>query len=136
MDCITGLPPADNRNAILVVVDRLTKMAHCLACSDTMKAEELATHLITHVFRLHGLPSDIVSDRGSLFTSEFWQQVSRALGIKRNLSTAFHPETDGQIERVNATLEQYLQAYCNYQQDNWKDLLPSQKCATTARSQK
>jgi transposase InsO family protein len=89
-----------------------------------MKAEELATQLFTHVFRLHGLPNDIVSDRGSLFTSAFWKEVSQALGVERHLSTAFHPETDGQTERVNAILEQYLRAYCNYQQDNWRKLLP------------
>jgi transposase InsO family protein len=72
----------------------------------------------------HGLPNSIISDRGSLFTSKFWKQVMETMGTTRNLSTAFHPETDGQTERTNATLEQYLRAYCNYQQTNWTQLLP------------
>jgi len=70
------------------------------------------------------LPSSIISDRGSLFTLDFWNRVTEALGISCNLSTAFHPQTDRQTDRANATLEQYLQAYCNYQQDNWERLLP------------
>jgi len=89
-----------------------------------MDPEDLADHFFRQVIRLHGLPSSIVSDRGSLFTSDFWKRVLEALGISRNFSTAFHPQTDGQIERANATLEQYLRAYCNYQQDDWERLLP------------
>ena len=66
---------------------------------------------------------DITSDRGSLFTANFWKELTRELSIDRRLSTAYHPQTDGQTERVNATMEQYLRAYCNYQQDNWAELL-------------
>jgi hypothetical protein len=123
MDFITGLPTAEGCNALWVVVDRLTKMAHFVACNDTMKPEDLAASFVTHVIRPHGIPTDIISDRGSLFTSQFWERVTKALGISRNLSTAFHPQTDGQTERVNAALEQYLRAYCSYQQDDWKSLL-------------
>jgi hypothetical protein len=124
MDFITGLPTAKGCNVQWVVVDRLTKMAHFVACNDTMNPDGLADSFIKHVVRPHGIPSDIISDRGTLFTSGFWERVTKALGISRNLSTAFHPQTDRQTERVNATLEQYLQAYCNYQQDDWRDLLP------------
>jgi hypothetical protein len=125
MDFITGLPATKGHlTALWVIVDRLTKMAHFVACSDTMKPEELADSFVQNVVRPHGLPSSIVSDRGTLFTSGFWENVTKALGISRNLSTAFHPQTDGQTERVNATLEQYLRAYCNYQQDDWGGLLP------------
>jgi transposase InsO family protein len=124
MDFITGLPTAEGCNALWVVVDRLTKMAHFVACNDTMKPEDVAASFVTHVIRLHGIPADIISDRGSMFTSQFLERVTKALGISRKLSTAFHPQTDGQIECVNATLEQYLRAYCNYQQDDWKALLP------------
>jgi len=99
-------------------------MGHFVACQDTMNPEDLADHFLQQVIRPHGLPSSIVSDRGSLFTSDFWKRVTEALGISRNLSTAFHPQTDGQTERANATLEQYLRAYCNYQQDDWERLLP------------
>jgi transposase InsO family protein len=124
MDFVTGLPPVDGCNALWVIVDRLTKMAHFVPCSDTMKPRQLADSFILHIVQTHGLPNSIVSDQGSLFTSKFWIHIMRALGITRNLSTAFHPKTDGQMARVNAIMEQYLWAYCNYQQDNWKQLLP------------
>jgi hypothetical protein len=124
MDFITGLPSRGGNNALWVIVDRFTKMAHFVACADTMGPKELADGFLRHVVRAHGLPNDIVSDRGSLFTSTFWKRVMGAMGTSRKLSTAFHPETDGQTERTNATLEQYLRAYCNYQQDDWEKLLP------------
>jgi transposase InsO family protein len=124
MDFITGLPENDGNNALWVVVDRLTKMAHFVPCSDTLQPQGLADLFVKHVVRPHGLPTGIISDRGSLFTSKFWTRVSQALGISRDLSTAFHPETDGQTERVNAILEQYIRAYCSYQQDDWNRLLP------------
>jgi len=114
----------NGNDALWVIIDRLTKMGHFVACQGTMNPEDLADHFLRQVIRPHGLPSSIVSDRGSLFTSDFWRQVTEAHGISRNLSTAFHPQTDGQTERANATLEQYLQAYCNYQQDDWERLLP------------
>jgi hypothetical protein len=124
MDFITGLPTTEGCNALWVVVDRLTKMAHFVACNDTLKPEGLADSFVKNVVRPHGIPSSVISDRGTLFTSGFWENITKALGISRDLSTAFHPQTDGQTERVNATLEQYLRAYCNYQQDDWGNLLP------------
>jgi len=72
----------------------------------------------------HGTPTDIISDQGKHFISCFWWSLCQLLGIKANLSTAYHPETDGQTEQVNHILEQYLQVYINYQQDNWVHLLP------------
>ncbi|SAL96256.1 hypothetical protein [Absidia glauca] len=124
MDFIVGLPSSSDYDSIWVVVDRLTKMAHFVPCKDTITSEGLASLFITHIFRLHGLPQDIVSDRGALFTSKFWQELTRRLHIKSNLSTAFHPQSDGQTERTNSILEQYLRMYSNHQQDNWVDLLP------------
>jgi len=79
-------------------------MGHFVACQGTMDPEDLADHLLRQVIRPHGLPSSIVSDRGSLFTSDFWKRVMEALGISLNLSTAFHPQMDGQMERANSTL--------------------------------
>jgi hypothetical protein len=78
---------------------------------------------IDHVVRPHGLPDSIVSDRGSIFVSRFWKTLSRRLRISQRLSTAFHPQTDGQTERMNQTIEQYLRIYSNYQQNNWADHL-------------
>ena len=111
-------------DAILVTVDRFTKMAHFTPTTTTVDAPEVARLFLRDVYRLHGLPSDIVSDRDKVFTSGFWHQFLALLGIKPNLSTAFHPQTDGQTERVNQVLEQYLRIFCNYQQDDWQELLP------------
>jgi hypothetical protein len=123
MDFITGLPKSGGADAILVVVDRLSKMAHFIPTNETITAKDLAKIYFDNIFKIHGLPADITSDRGSLFTSHFWEGLCACLNTKQNLSTAFHPQTDGQTERVNGILEQYLRAYCNYQQDNWRDLL-------------
>ncbi|KAH8144651.1 uncharacterized protein LAJ45_11360 [Morchella importuna] len=124
MDHVTGLPESQGSNAILVVVDRLTKMAHYIPTRDTADAAELARLFLQHVWTSHGLPKDIVSDRGTTFTSQFWRTLCNQLDIKPRFSTAFHPQTDGQTERVNAIMEQYLRGYVNYQQDNWSEFLP------------
>jgi hypothetical protein len=124
MDFITCLPVSSGHNAILVVVDRFSKMSHFIPCSDTITAKELSSLFLQNIFRLHGLPKYIVSDRGPGFTSKFWKELLKQLNVKSNLSTAFHPQTDGQTERINSVLEQYLRIYVNYQQDNWSSLLP------------
>ena len=130
MDFITGLPTGRNGyNAILVVADRLTKMAHFIPTTDTVTAEGLAELYRDHIWRLHGIPDSVVSDRGSLFTSAFWKSLGRLLHTENRLSTAFHPQTDGQTERTNAALEQYLRIYSNYQQDNWVALLSTAEFA-------
>jgi len=124
MDFITDLPKSKENDAILIVIDRLTKMAHLLPWTKEMNARQFSELFVREIFRLHGLPNDIITDRGSIFTSDLWKETTKQLGIERRLSTAFHPQTDGQTERTNSTLEQYLRAYVNYQQDNWKELLP------------
>ena len=100
----------------MVVIDRLTKERHYSACNTTMKAHELGNIFVRDIYRLHGLPDSIVSDRGPLFVSEFWKAVCHRLQTTIALSTAYHPETDGQTESQNQTLEQYLRSYVNYQQ--------------------
>jgi transposase InsO family protein len=122
MDFIQDLPIASGYTNILVVVDRLSKMAHVLPCNDI--TAPATAKLFLQVWKLHGLPRTITSDRGSQFISTFWQCLIKRLGIKANLSTAFHPETDGQTERVNSIIEQYVRSYTNYQQDDWDDWLP------------
>ena len=128
MDFITDLPPSKRRgkayDCILVVVDRYTKMAHYIPVKKTIDAPTLADVFISKIVRIHGVPESIVSDRGSIFTSRFWSALCFHLNIRRRLSTAFHPQTDGQTERQNQTLEQYLRGYVNYQQDDWARLLP------------
>jgi hypothetical protein len=124
MDFIVQLPVSNGYTAILVVVDRLTKMAHFIPTSDEVDADNTVSLFLSRIVSAHGLPDDIVSDRGSVFTARFTQAIMNALGVTQNLSTAFHPQTDGQTERTNATLEQYLRCYINYQQDDWVHLLP------------
>jgi transposase InsO family protein len=123
LDHITDLPPSNGYDSILVVVCRLTKMAHFIPCLSTDTSEDFAHLFEKNIHRLHGLPKDIVSDRGTLFTSNFWRDVCQQLDITRNLSTAFHPQSDGQTERVNAIVEQYLRAYSDYLQTNWASML-------------
>ena len=128
MDFITGLPistdwKGDSYDLILVIVDRLTKMVHYKPVKVTIDAPGLAEVIIDVVVRHHGLPDSIVTDRGSLFTSKFWSSLCYFLGIKRKLSTAFHPQTDGQTERQNSTIEAYLRAFVNFEQNNWARLL-------------
>jgi hypothetical protein len=130
MDFIVKLPVSKDSlartsfDSIFIVVDRLTKWAHFIPCNEGMDAEQLATLFIQHIFSLHGLPLSIVSDRDPLFTSRFTRSLARQAHIQQKLSTAYHPQTDGQTEHVNQILEQYLRMYCNYQQDNWVSLLP------------
>jgi transposase InsO family protein len=123
MDFITGLPESTHRGAvydsILVVMDRYTKMGRYVPCNKTVDAEELADIIMDEVIRPHGIPEGIVTDRGSVFTSSYWSNICYHLKIKRKLSTAFHPQTDGQTERQNQTVEAYLRAYCNDERDDW-----------------
>ncbi len=122
-DLIEGLPESQGFTDILVVVDRHTKMAHFILTDNRLTAERLARTLLDEIFMRYGLPDRIVSDRGSEFASKLWKEVLRRLSVARDLSTAFHPQTDGQTERINQTLEHFIRNYCNYQQDNWSNLL-------------
>jgi len=123
VDFVTGLPPSKRFDAICVVVDRLTKQRHLIPCKTTITAEELAQLFCDRVFRYHGLPKTIVSDRGPQFASRFWKHLCHSLKIEPRLSTAFHPQTDGQTERINAVVEQHLRAYVSYLQDDWVEYL-------------
>ena len=118
-DFIVDLPPSNGYDALLVFVDRLTKMIHLIPCNKASDAPQFARMFLDHIVRLHGLPESIVSDRGAIFTSHFWKTLTKLLNINGRLSTSFHPQTDGQTERINQIAEQYLRMYCNYQQDDW-----------------
>jgi transposase InsO family protein len=113
MDFVTDLPPSGHEahDTILVVVDRYTKMAHYIPVRKGITAAQLAKVFLQNIVRLHGIPDGIVTDRGSIFTSRFWSTLCARLQIQRKLGTAFHPQTDGQTERQNQTMEQYLRAY-------------------------
>jgi hypothetical protein len=124
MDFIEQLPDSEGFTAILVVVDRFTKQALFIPTHDTITSAQLAELFIIHVFSKHGVPSHVTSDQGSEFVSRFFRSLRKALNMKLHFTSGYHPEGDGQTERVNQTLEQYLQIYCNFQQDNWHTLLP------------
>jgi hypothetical protein len=123
LDFIVKLPTSNGFNSILVVVDRLSKMAHFIACNESITSPELAELMLRNVFRLHGLPDEIISDRGPQMIAGFWKALLTRLQIERKLSTARHPQTNGQTERVNQVVEQYLRTFTSYQQDDWEDWL-------------
>ncbi len=123
VDFVVELPESGGYTNIMVVVDRLSKMRHLIPCS-SIKAPDVARLFLHHVWKHHGLPDSIVSDRGSQFVSAFWDELTQQLKIKARLSTAFHPESDGQTERMNSIMEQYLRSYVSYLQDDWVDWLP------------
>ena len=123
MDFIVGLPESNGFNSILVVVDRLSKMAHYIPTTEEVTSEQVARLFFDKIFKHHGIPDSLVSDRGTQFTSRFSKALCALIGIDQKLSTSFHPQTDGQTERINAVLQQYLRGYVNYQQDNWVELL-------------
>ena len=123
MDFIEELPNSNGFNSILVVVDRLTKWAIFIPTTTRLNTAGLVDLVIDNVVTQHGFPSNVVSDRGSKFTSRLWKATCTALGMKVSLSTAFHPQSDGQTERVNQVLEQYLRVFVNYKQNNWSKLL-------------
>ncbi|MBW0510727.1 hypothetical protein O181_050442 [Austropuccinia psidii MF-1] len=107
-----------------VAVDRFSKMAIFIPAYGTITSLDLAQIFTSHVFSKHGLPVSIVGDKGSLFVSSFWTQLCQQLKLSRDLLTSFQPETDGQTERVNWILEQYLWMYVSYHQDGWHTWLP------------
>ena len=129
IDLITQLPESDGFNAICVVVDRFSKRAHFFAITNEFSAKDLANLLYERVWIHHGLPLQIISDRGTQFAAEIFQEWCKLLGIVSSMSTAYHPQTDGQTERVNQTLEQYLRCYVHFQQDDWSNLLSSAEFA-------
>jgi len=114
VDFITKLPVVVGKDAILVVCDRLSKITHFVAITEGTTAEGLARLFRDNVWKLHGLLESVVSDRGPQFAAEFMRELNGMLGIKTKLSTAFHPQTDGQTERMNQELEQYLQFFIEH----------------------
>ena len=127
MDFITHLPvsPSTGHESVLVIVDRLSKGVHFVPCNMDMTAEDTAALFIKEFFRLHGLPKSIVSDRDPRFTAEFWRALFAKLGTRLSMSSGYHPQTDGQTERMNRTLEEMLRAYCGDEsrQHLWEDYL-------------
>ena len=118
VDFIIGLAPNKDCTSIMVVTDRLSKLIIVVPMKET-RAINVAQTLLEHIFQHHGLPTAIVSDRGTQFVSMLWTEVCQLVKITRRLSTAFHPETDGAMERANQELETYLRIFTSFQQEDW-----------------
>lgn len=124
MDFMSYSKDQHGYDMVFVVMDRLSKKSLSIPCHKKSGARELAAIFLVHVFRHHGFPKSIVSDRGPQFISSFWNEFCEILGIKVKLSTAFHPQTDGQTEIMNQYLTLRLRPFMNHYQNNWSELLP------------
>ena len=123
-DRITSLPKTKHGyTAILVVVDRLTKMTHFMPCKNESTAQDMARLFVDHVWKHHGMPLFITTDRGPEFTNKFIASLCEIVGTLHCKSTAYHPQSDGQTERMNRILEDMLRHYVNPKQNNWDELL-------------
>ena len=134
MDFIVDLPLSKGYDSLFVVVDRLNKAIILSPCNKTITAEETSQLYLSNVWKRTGLPCQVISDRGPQFASKVMQEIWSKLGIKSTMSTAFHPQTDGETEHVNQELEQYLRIFCNFQVDNWAELIPFMEFAHNARA--
>jgi transposase InsO family protein len=117
-------PPDKSGREIIVFICRLSKRSISIPCQKDTNALQTAQIYLDRVWRYYGPADTIVSDRGPQFVSEFWKEFNRILGTKIKLSTAAHPQTDGQTENMNQWIDQRLRPYVNYYQDNWSELLP------------
>jgi hypothetical protein len=123
MDFMVSLPPLRGFDAIMVVVDPFSKMAHFIPTKDEATAQEIGRLFFTHVFKHHGLQKDIVSDRDLKFTSKFLRALWKHMGSELKMTTSFRPQTDGQTERVNLVIQQFLRNYVAADQQDWVDHL-------------
>ncbi|SJL06708.1 uncharacterized protein ARMOST_10050 [Armillaria ostoyae] len=124
VDMITGLVPCKGFDAMLVIVDRFSKAIIPIACKTMLSSEGWAKILRDEVYAKYGMPVTVISNRGPQFVSKFLQDLYKMLDIKGNMSTAFHPQTDGQTERVNQEIEKYLRIFINFKQTDWPEWLP------------
>ena len=140
MDFVGPLPESGNRDgmfdSITVVICLLTSMVHLIPSRTNYKASQLAELMFEHIYKLHGLPRNIISDRDVLFTSTFWKQLHRLIGTKLRLSSAYHPQSDGSTERANRTITQMLRQCVHSNQRDWVAKLPAIEFAiNSARSE-
>jgi len=134
VDFITKLLVVAGKDAILVVCDQLSKITHFVATTEEMMVERLARLFQDNVWKLHGLPESMVSDRRPQFAAELTKELNRILKIKTKLSTAFHPQIDGQTEQMNQELEQYLQFFVDHRQKDWPEWLASAEFAVNNKT--
>ena len=119
MDFIEGLPKSQGKDVIMVVVDRFTKYSHFIPLSHPYSVLNVAQSFVDNIIKLHGPPKLIISDRDRIFTSQLWKNIFSALNVELRFSTAYHPQTDGQTERVNQCLETYLRCMTTSAPTKW-----------------
>ena len=124
MDFVEGFPRVGGKSVILTVVDRFSKMAHFIALSHPYSASSVARAFFDNIVRLHGFPCSIVSDRDPVFTGNIWRDLFKMAGVQLRMSTAFHPQTDGQSEAVNKAITMYLRCLTGDRPRDWLDWLP------------
>ena len=119
MDFVEGLPTSGSANAILVVVDKFSKFAHFIALKHPFATKTVAQLFLDNVYHLHGLPTSIISDCDKIFTSQFWQALFKVAGTSLRLSSSYHPQADGQTERVNQCLDTFLHCFTHSCPSKW-----------------
>jgi len=129
VDFIVGLPEAQGHDALLMVVDQAKKQVHMIPTTAETSALGLAKIYQDNVWCYHGLPDSVISDWGPQFAAELMKELNKLLGIQTKLSTAFHPQTDGQTEQVNQEVEQYLRLFISHCQDNWPEWIATAEFA-------
>ncbi|KAL0173711.1 hypothetical protein M9458_029679 [Cirrhinus mrigala] len=124
VDFVTDLPPSNGYTTILVIIDRFSKACRLIPLKGLPTSMDTAQALFHHVFRCYGLPEDIVSDRGTQFTSQVWRSFCKLLDINVSLTSGYHPQANGQVERLNQEIGRYLRTYCSREQHRWSEFLP------------
>lgn len=124
MDLIESLPKSAGHDTILVIIDKYTKYAHFITLKHHFTASQVSQTLLDNVFKLYGPPTAVITDRDKIFTSNFWAELFKKLGTASRLSTAYHPQTDGQSERLNQCLEMYLRCLTYQRPNQWHKWLP------------
>ncbi|KAK3535399.1 hypothetical protein QTP70_012828 [Hemibagrus guttatus] len=124
IDFVMDLPPSNGFTTILVIIDRFSKACRLIPLKGLPTAMETAQSLFHHVFRVYGIPEDIVSDRGTQFTSQVWKAFCKQLDINVSLTSGYHPQSNGQVERLNQEIGRYLRSYCGREQHSWSEFLP------------
>lgn len=124
MDFIESLPKSKGYDTILVVIDKFTKYAHLIPFKHPFTATQVAQEFLNHIVKLHGPPKILISDRDKIFTSQFWSHLFTALGTSSHLTTAYHPQSDGQSERLNQCIEMYLRCLSSKKPTDWVNWLP------------
>lgn len=123
LDFVEGLSQSHGYNYILVIIDLFSKYSHFVALKHPFTALSVAKLFMVHIYHFHGLPTAMVSDRDHIFTSQLWHELFCLLGVELRMSSAYHPQSDGQTERVNQCMETFLRCFANAAPSKWFEWL-------------